>query len=106
MIPDTPIACNLPPGVLRDRTAWIGSLNRASLRAVERRPHGVTLTYDAGAEADLRESVRLESTCCAFLALRLAPAPGGGMTLSVEAPALDGAEHLLAPFRSESEVSR
>lgn len=96
---ETQIACTLPPGALRDRTAWIGALNRTWLRAVERAPRRVTLAYGAGAEVELRDLLRLESACCAFLTFQLTPTPGG-IILRIEAPEVDGAEHLLAPFLS------
>ncbi len=82
------------------RTAWIGSLNRTLLRTVEREPRGVTLTYGAGAEPVLRELVRLKSTCCAFLTLRVASAPRDEITLRIQAPDIEGVEQLLAPFLS------
>ena len=96
----TRIACTLPLGALRDRTAWIGTLNRTWLRAVERAPGRATLTYDATAEAELQKLLRLESACCAFLTFQLTPMPPDAIALRIGAPDVEGAEHLLAPFLS------
>ena len=93
-----PIACTLPPGAFAARTARIAVLNRRSLRFLTRGPGTLTLTYASEAEPELRELVRLESDCCAFLTFQLTRDGDGTINLRVVAPDVEGAEHLLAPF--------
>lgn len=100
MTSTTPIACTLSPAALGGRTAWIGALNRSALRSLVQEPTMLTLTYAASAEPDLRELVRLERECCAFLAFELGQDAPDTVTLRIRAPEGEGTEHLLAPFLS------
>jgi hypothetical protein len=93
-----PIACTLTPGALAERTARFAALNRTSLRFLTRGPGTLTLTYAAAAEPELRQLVRLERECCAFLAFQLVRDGEDTITLRVVTPDVDGADHLLAPF--------
>lgn len=106
MTTGTPIACTLSPEALRDRTAWIADLNRTWLRSVEREPYAIVLTYAPGSEQKLHELVRLESTCCAFLDFRFGADSPDAIVLRIQAPAVVGAEQLLAPFLSGSTEAR
>lgn len=93
-----PIACTLPAGALAERTVRFGALNRKALRSVVREPRAATLTYAAAAAGELEVLVHLERECCAFLHFALVPGGDDLVTLRIEAPDVDGAEHLLAPF--------
>ncbi len=62
-----PIACNLTAANLKDRMAWIGELTRDALRSHERRDLVLNLRYAPDAADRVREMVRKEQECCAFL---------------------------------------
>ena len=66
-----PIACTLAPGAFQDRLAWIAELTRDALRHHERRDLTLVLVYDPSALDRVRELVRREQTCCAFLTFDL-----------------------------------
>lgn len=97
--PGTPIACTLGRGEYAERTAWIGALNRAALRAY--RVHGRTLVLDYApdADGDIRTLVAQERECCAFLSFTVEERLTE-IRLTIAAP--DGAENacavLFAPF--------
>lgn len=93
-----PLSCTLSRGALEERTARFATLNRTALRSAARGPRTLTLRYSAAADAELRELVRLERECCAFLGFQLVPEGTIAVALHIEAPDMDGAEHLLAPF--------
>jgi len=80
-----PIACTLAPEDYADRLAWIGRLNRESLRS--HRLDGVTLelVYDGTASGQVRELVRREERCCAFLRFSM-DETGSAIRLLIEAP--------------------
>jgi hypothetical protein len=65
--PKIPIACTLTGGNFRDRLAWIAELARESLKGYEQRDLVLELRYDLGAAEHVREMVRKEKECCAFL---------------------------------------
>jgi hypothetical protein len=67
MVETAPIACTLRLGELRERLAWIGTLNRDALRSYERRDLALDLCYAPGAVDRIREMVRNEAACCSFL---------------------------------------
>jgi hypothetical protein len=62
-----PIACTLAPSAYRDRLNWIGALTRDALRNYVRAGLTLELHYAAEAHDRVREMVRNEQTCCAFL---------------------------------------
>jgi len=67
-IPDAePIACTLAPSAYRDRLNWISVLTRDALRNYMRAGLTLELHYAAEARDRVREMVRNEQTCCAFL---------------------------------------
>jgi hypothetical protein len=70
-----PIACTLVPGDYRDRLAWIAGLARDALRASERHDLVLELRYAPEAAARVREMVRREQVCCAFLTFDLRESP-------------------------------
>jgi hypothetical protein len=61
------IACTLAPSAYRDRLNWIGVLTRDALRNYMRAGLTLELHYAAEARDRVREMVRNEQTCCAFL---------------------------------------
>jgi hypothetical protein len=74
--PNTPpIACTLAPGEYQRRLAWIAELARDGLRSSERRDLVLELHYALEAADRVREMVRRERTCCAFLTFDLQETP-------------------------------
>ena len=71
--PDLPLACTLEGAAFAERRARWEALSERALAGRERTPGGVLLRYRAapGVVDELRELVRLEGDCCAFLDLRL-----------------------------------
>ena len=96
---NTPIACTLTATDFKERVVWIRDLNRAALRGSAREGLVLRLTYDAGRAADVREFVRRESACCAFLRFEMGDAPDG-IRVTVTAPeeAREAAETIFADF--------
>jgi hypothetical protein len=82
---EPPIACTLGGADLEDRAAWIAALNGRALRARARADLRLELSYGPDALADLREMVRREQECCAFLAFDLR-VEGEVIRLVIEAP--------------------
>ena len=68
---DTPIACTLGADDSRDRFAWIAALNRDALQSHEQRGHVLELRYAPHAIERVRELVRREQECCAFMTFGL-----------------------------------
>jgi hypothetical protein len=62
-----PIACMLDAGDFKKRIAWIADLNRRALVGSRRDDLRLELTYAPHAIQDVRELVRREQHCCAFL---------------------------------------
>ncbi len=69
--PPSPIACTLGPGAYQERLAWIVDVNRSSLQGVRREGALLILTYDPRVATHVREMVRREQECCAFLRFEL-----------------------------------
>ena len=94
-----PIACTLGPGDYRERMAWIAELNRTALRDHTQDGPRLALTYAPGAGDRVRELVRREQECCAFLTFTVDDAPDA-VRLTVEAPPEAGASAavLFEPF--------
>jgi hypothetical protein len=80
-----PIACTLSPGEYANRLTWINQLVDDALLACERRDLELTLRYAAEAAARVRELVRREQACCAFLEFELHEAPEE-IALTIRAP--------------------
>lgn len=72
---DAPIACTLSPGAFKARLAAIAELNRVALRDYERNNLTLMLTYAPGAVVRVREMVRREEECCAFLDFEIVEEP-------------------------------
>lgn len=98
-----PIACTLDTGSFKERTAWIADLNARSLTSSRRSDLALTLEYEAAALDDVRELVRGEQACCAFLHFDL-DERADKLVLTITAPetARDAADLLFEQFEGES----
>jgi len=61
------IACTLASGDYADRVAWIAELNREYLRSYHQSGLTLELVYASAARSKIRDLVRREEKCCAFL---------------------------------------
>jgi hypothetical protein len=66
-----PIACTLTSGDFQERLTWIADLNREALLKHNRSDLTLTLVYDRQAIDRVRELMRHEQTCCAFMSFQL-----------------------------------
>jgi hypothetical protein len=66
-----PIACTLAPGDYLPRLAWIAKLARDGLLSAKRRDLVLELHYAPETADGVREMVRRERACCAFLTFDL-----------------------------------
>src|SRR3954447_19354112 len=82
-----PIACTLPPGAYRERTAALSALASEALRSREPAAGGERLTFaeDPAIEHALRAAIAAERECCAFLRLDLARVHGA-LVLDITGP--------------------
>jgi hypothetical protein len=87
-----PIACTLAPGDYLARLVWIAKLARDALRGSERRDLVLELRYALDAADRVREMVRKEQACCAFLTFDLQETPEE-IQLMIRAP--EGAQRAL-----------
>lgn len=96
---EAPIACTLDAGDFKARTAQIEALASRYLRKVVREPLTIELTYAAEALPELRDIVRKETECCAFLDFDLREGDDG-VRLRITAPeaARDAADTPFAHF--------
>ena len=94
-----PIACTLTAADHDARLRLIADLNREALKAHERRDLRLELAYARKAGERLRELVRMEQECCAFLHFELAEA-GNEIRLTITAPerAREAADTLFGQF--------
>lgn len=101
MIIPQPIACSLSPEALRDRSDWIGALNRNCLLAYSLDDATLHLTYDAAARGDVQALIARERMCCGFLHFEIRES-GDTFELRIDAPEIDemNVELLFAPFLS------
>ena len=95
----SPIACTLALGAFKDRIAWINALARDALRSHHRRDLVLDLHYAPGARERVREMVRIEQDCCAFLTFDLHEEPDQ-LRLVITAPetAREAADMLFQQF--------
>jgi len=93
------IACTLTPGDYKARLASIDELTRDALRSQTRRDLELELVYAAEAAERVREMVRKERDCCAFLNFELAER-AGEIRLTIKAPerAREAADMLFGVF--------
>jgi hypothetical protein len=93
------IACTLTPGDFRDRLEWIARLNRDALRRCERRDLSLVLGYAPEAAPRVREMVRREQECCAFLTFDLREESNEvALTISAPEDAREAADVLFEQF--------
>src|SRR5262245_12825833 len=102
-----PIACTLTAEDLRERLAGIAALARDALRDYQRDDLVLDVQYAPEAAARLREMVRKEQACCAFLAFDLREEPQG-VRLRIRAPeeAREVADMLFAQFIASAGTAR
>lgn len=81
-----PIACTLASEDYANRLAWIGRLNRESLRSHRLDGVSLELVYDRTAIDQVRELVKREESCCSFLRFSMNET-GHAIHLRIEAPA-------------------
>lgn len=100
-----PIACTLTAEDLQDRRAWIAALARDARRSHERHDLVLDLRYAPEAAGRVREMVRREQACCAFLAFELCEEPQE-IRLTIRAPgsARMAIEALFATFVAGTET--
>jgi hypothetical protein len=98
-IDEPPVACTLAAGDYKARIAWIADLNAASLRAHRRDDLRLELTYALDAGDRVREMMRREQACCAFLTFEVCEARDE-VRLTIVAPerARDAVDGVFAPF--------
>ena len=96
---EAPIACSLESGAFRERLAWIADLNRAALLDAQREGLRLILTYRRDHADQVREMVRREQQCCAFLGFEL-QVGDDSVTLAIAAPesAADALDAVFEPF--------
>ena len=80
-----PIACTLAPEELRHRRAWIADLSRNALKDHRRDDLVLHLRYLPDAADRVREMVRMERQCCAFLTFETRERPDE-VLLTITAP--------------------
>ena len=80
-----PIACTLGNDALRDRRRWIAELTRDALCGHRRDDLVLHLHYRSEAADRVREMVRLERACCAFLTFEVGERPDY-VLLTITAP--------------------
>lgn len=103
---EAPIACTLDTRDFKERLDWIAHLNRRALLDARRDDLRLELTYEPHALEDVRELVRREQHCCAFLQLDLR-VDTTAVRLIVTAPeeARQAAEFVFEPFQSKNAIA-
>ena len=83
----------------KDRIAWIGELTRDALRRYERQGLVLDLRYAPEAASRVREMVRKEQECCAFLTFEmLEELDEVRLTITAPAEATEAADLLFEQF--------
>ena len=100
---DLPIACTLTGSRFQNRLADIAGLMRDGLRAVDRQDLTLDLRFAPSVAHRVREMVRKEEACCAFLAFDVTESKDE-IRLTITAPerARDAAEGLFEQFLAGS----
>ena len=94
-----PIACTLAPDDYQARLAWIADLVGDALRSQTRRDLELELVYAADAAERVREMVRRERDCCAFLTFDLDQRSDEiRLTIKIPERARDAADMLFGQF--------
>ena len=102
-----PIACTLAGPDFRERLAWIATLTRDALRSYDRDNLVLNLRYAPGAASRVREMMRKEQACCAFLTFEMHEYPDE-VRLTIRAPkdARASADALFEPFIAPARDAR
>jgi hypothetical protein len=82
---EAPLACTLQGGDYEERLAWIAELARDGLLDVRREALRLDLRYSTKAAERVRDMVRKEQECCAFLDFELSENEEG-LRLTITAP--------------------
>lgn len=103
---EEPITCTLGAGDFKQRLGWIAELNRKALRSHAREGLVLDLRYDAKFADEVREMVRREAQCCAFLRFDVRK-KADELLLTITAPeeARIAAETLFEQFTSRGQSS-
>jgi hypothetical protein len=103
---ENPIACTLSVGDYRERLAQIAELARDALRSYEREGLVLRLRYAATAADRVRDMVRRERECCAFLTFKLRE-EGEEIVVAISAPeeARVAAEAMFDQFITPTQAS-
>jgi hypothetical protein len=80
-----PVACSLSREDFQTRLAWIGELTRDALQDHERDDLSLHLRFTPSAVNRVREMIRQEEACCAFLAFDIREYPDA-VVLTITAP--------------------
>ncbi|MBL6613635.1 MAG: hypothetical protein ISP45_06475 [Reyranella sp.] len=98
-----PIACTLDVGSFKARLTWIADLNAKALTTSRRGDLALILEYRPEALEDVRQLVRGEQACCAFLDFSLDEC-ADKVILTITAPeaARDAADMLFEQFMARS----
>ena len=104
---EAPIACTLGAGDFRERLAWIAALNADALRAVRLDGLTLELAYAPQALDRVRQLVRQEQACCAFLTFEVRE-EAEAIRVRIEAPETvrDAIDAVFAPFRQAPTVGK
>lgn len=103
---EEPMACTLGASDFRERVETIRDLARRSLLHASRTSLSLVLTYASEAIEEVRDLVRKEQACCAFLTFDLRESPTG-VVLTITAPksAAEAADALFDHFAPELAAS-
>jgi hypothetical protein len=103
---DEPIACTLGASDFKERVAGIRDLAGRWLRHASRTPLSLCLDYAPEAVEEVRDLVRKEQTCCAFLDFDLKhDSTGVFVTITAPASAAEAADALFDHFAPELAAS-
>jgi hypothetical protein len=80
-----PISCTLTTGNFKDRITWIGELTSDALRSYQQQGLVLDLRYAPESADRVREMVRKEQQCCAFLTFEIHEEPDE-IRLKITAP--------------------
>ncbi|NEK19496.1 hypothetical protein [Rhizobium leguminosarum] len=98
-----PIACTLDANEFKARTELIRTLTSRHLRQATRTALRLNLTYAPEALSEVRELVRMEQACCAFLTFdQTHDATGVFVTITAPQAAAAAADDLFAHFTPAS----
>lgn len=98
----SPIACTLTAAGYQERVKSIRLLASRSLISARRAPLSLHLVYEADAINEVRDLVRAEQACCAFLDFKILEKEGDvHVTLMAPADAAQAADALFSHFAPE-----